>query len=169
MSELIRNLNLIKRHRTPEWLTSSQVTAMGYLQKALAVPGTVNLYGAAGVGKTFLGWQLADSAGYAYVPDHSGLGELDLGGIIGLIVDNCPPNRSAHREIQKLLQFRNIRRAVLISRQLIDDYTSYVQLNLDEQDVHHVVSNLMRVGMARQAHGVANLWQLLNPYLPQGA
>jgi hypothetical protein len=138
---------------------------MATLQKSLRIPGTINLFGATGVGKTFLGWSLAEVMGYRYLPHISHLDNLQSISLKGLIIDNCAPDRKSHRDIRKRLSFWNINRAVLITRFVIDDYTSYVELTLDEQDWAKVADNLRSIGTFRDIDPTSNLWQLLNPYL----
>lgn len=168
MSEFIRLLNQIKTHRTLDWLTPSQVEAMLDLRKTLRIPGTVNLFGSTGVGKTFLGWSLADETGYVYLPHIDHLADLQNQEIVGLIVDNCASDREAHRNILKQLSFQEIRYAVLITQQMIDDYTSYVELRLEAQDWDKVTENLGSLKVFRDPSSTSNLWQLLNPHLLQG-
>ncbi|HET59437.1 MAG TPA: hypothetical protein ENN32_03620 [Chloroflexi bacterium] len=168
MSEFIRLLNQIKTHRNRAWLTPSQVNAMRALQKTLRIPGTVNLFGSVGVGKTFLGWSLAEEMRYVYLAHIDCLADLQDQEIIGLIVDNCAPDRESHRNILKHLSFRKIRYAVLITQQMIGDYTSYVELELEAQDWDRVVENLKSIKVFRDPSSASNLWQLLNPYLSQG-
>lgn len=167
MSEFIRLLNQIKTHRTETWLTPSQVEATAALRESLRIPGTVNLFGSAGVGKTFLGWSLAETAGYTYLPHVDHLADFQGTEAEGLIIDNCPSKRTMHRDICKHLGFKDVRHTVLITRQMVDDYTPYVELKLNEQDWNKVIENLGSVGVFRDSTSASNLWQLLNPYLLQ--
>lgn len=138
------------------------------LRKTLRIPGVVNLFGPVGVGKTFLGWSLADEIGYVYLPHIDYLADLQKQEINGLIVDNCASDRESHRDILKQISFQKIRHAVLITQQMIDDYTSYVELRLEAQDWDKVIENLRGIKVFRDPSSVSNLWQLLNPYLLQG-
>lgn len=167
MSDFIRLLNQIKTHRTEAWLTPSQAEAKAALCKSLRIPGTVNLFGSAGVGKTFLGWNLAEEAEYTYLPHVDRLADFQGAETKGLVVDSCPFSRAAHRDIRKHLSFKNIHRAVLITRRMIDDYTPYVELILDDRDLDKVIENLGSIGAFRDRASASNLWQLLNPYLLQ--
>ena len=165
MSDFIRILNLIKTRRDPTWLTTSQQEALLALRKALQIPGTVNLCGIAGVGKTFLAWILADELGYTYFPHIDRF--MQSGGSLtdGVIVDNCQPERQIHRNTLKLLRFRNVRHTVLISRQLIRDYTHYVELRLTPDDQAKVWQTLTALGLFQEITEAPNLWHLLNPRL----
>lgn len=165
MSDFIRALNLIKTRRTPTWLTASQQEALAALQEALRVLGTVNLCGAAGVGKTFLAWTLADELGYTYYPHINRLEQVEDLHTVGVILDNCRPERQAHRNMLKELRFRNVRHAVLITRPIIRDYTHYVKLRLTPDDQAKVWNNLTALGLFREINEVPNLWHLVNPHL----
>lgn len=165
MSDFIRALNLIKKQRNLTWLTASQQGAMAALQEALRVPGTVNLCGAAGVGKTFLAWTLADELSYTYFPHINRLEQVEDLHTTGVILDNCPPERQAHRNTLKTLRFRNVHYAVLITRQVIHDYTHYVELRLTPADQAKVQGNLTTLGLFREINETPNLWYLVNPHL----
>jgi len=164
VSDFIRALNLIKTRRTPAWLTPSQQEALAALQEALRIPGTVNLFGATGVGKTFLGWTLADELGYTYFPHISRLEQLEDPQATGVILDNCQPERQAHRNTLKMLRFCNARYAVLITRQMVHDYTHYVELRLTPADQAKVCENLAPLGFFEISE-TPNLWHLVNPHL----
>lgn len=165
MSDFVRTLNLIKTHRNLAWLTPSQTDALVALQRTLRVPCSVNLFGLAGSGKTFLAWILANEMGYTYFPHFVYLQQREDLPEAGIIVDNCGPERKAHRNVLKVLSFRNVRHAVLISRQLIRDYTHYVELELTPKDQAHAWHNLTTIGLFREAGDVPNLWHLVNSYL----
>ena len=165
MGDLIRVLNLIKTRRNPTWLTASQQEALTALREALRIPGTVNLCGAAGVGKTFLAWTLSDELGYTYLPHINRLEQVEDLHTTGVILDNCRPERQAHRNTLKVLRFRNVRHAVLITRQMIDDYTHYVELRLTPADQVKVQGNLTTIGLFREINEAPNLWHLVNPHM----
>lgn len=165
MSDFIRAMNLLKIHRASGWLTFSQKDALLALQRTLRVPCSVNLFGSAGTGKTFLAWILAAEMDFAYFPHLRHLQKTHDLPETGIIVDNCAPERKAHRNVLKVLSFRDVSHAVLISRQPIRDYTHYVALELTPRDQAHVWHNLMTIGIFRETDIVPNLWHLLNPHL----
>lgn len=164
MSDFVRALNSIKTRRNTTWLTPSQQETLTALQRTLKVPCTVNLFGPAGTGKTFLAWTLADDLGYAYFSHLEHLVTKDLLET-DIVLDNCRPEREAHRSVLKELSFRNVRHAVLVSRQLIRDYTHYVELRLTPDDQAKVWDNLTTIGLFRATEQVPNLWHLVNPHL----
>ena len=165
MSNFIRTLNLIKTHRSVEWLTPSQHQALAALKSVLRAPGTVNLYGPVGVGKTFLAWILADELGYTYFPHLKYFAQAERVTTPGVIIDNGQPSRQSHRDALKTLQLQNVTWAVLITRQLVRDYTHYVKLALLPQDIEQAQRNLARVGCLVHSTETPNLWYLINPLL----
>ena len=162
MSEIIRALNLIKLHRDASWLTDSQQQALLDVKEALRIPGTVNLCGPKGVGKTFLAWNLADELNYVYFPHLSYFMQVENLNTSGIVLDNCQPRRQAHREVLKTLRSQGTRHAVLITRQLIQDYTHYVDLGLTEADIDKVQGNLATINLIPKESQVSNYWHLIN-------
>jgi hypothetical protein len=165
MSRLIRTLNLIKSRRGTEWLTPSQVQALNALKESLRVTGTVNLYGSTGAGKTFLAWALVDELSYAYFPHAACFSLRKIATVPGVVIDNVAPDRYSHRAVLKSLQFEGVRHAVLITRELIRDYTYYVELSLSSEDWEAVRQNLVSIGHPIAGSQGSNLWHLVNPSL----
>lgn len=165
MSEFIRALNRIKARRDSSWLTGSQRQALGELKEALRAPGTVNLCGSTGVGKTFLAWTLADELSYVYYPHPSLFEQSENLDVEGVILDNSQSARQAHREVLKTVHFRGVRHAVLITRRLVQDYTHYVELTLTRADIDKVRGSLATIGLFPQPAEVSHLWHLINSCL----
>lgn len=165
MSKFIRNLNLIKMHRSTEWLTPSQAQALTALKRILRAPGTINLWGPAGVGKTFLAWTLVDDLDYVYFPHMKRFTQTEAVVAPGVIIDNADPSRQSHRNVLKALQFEDVKRAVLVTRELIRDYTHYVELSLSSEDWEAVCQNLASVGCIIPSLRLPDLWYLVNPSL----
>lgn len=166
MSQFVHRLNQIKSNRTPEWLTPSQLEVFFKVKTALCVPSTINLFGRTGVGKTFLGWALAYELNFFYLPDPALVKTITSNQYSGIILDNCRADRQTHRELLKILQFQNINKAMFISRQMIKDYTQFVELNLTDSDILAVRENLTDVGMLPLTEDdVPNLWYLVNSSL----
>jgi hypothetical protein len=156
---------MIKTHHSTEWLTPSQARALLALKEVMRVPGTVNLCGPPGVGKTFLAWVLADTSDYAYFPHLNSFSRAPGVATPNVIIDNANPSRLSHRTVLKALQFEEIRRAVVITRQLIRDYTYYVELFLTKADWDAVCDNLTSVGCPISRSRFRSLWYLVNPTL----
>jgi MoxR-like ATPase len=152
-------------HYSVEWLTPSQAQASLALKETLRVPRTVNLVGPAGVGKTFLTWVLAEELGYTYFPHLESFSLAQDVAASGVIIDNTDPSRYTHRSVLKALQFQDVKRAVLVTRELVRDYTHYVELSLSPEDVETVCHNLVSVGGFFSDPHPTNLWYLINPSL----
>ena len=165
MSDFIRTLNLIKTQRDLTWLAPSQQDALTELREALRMPGTVNLFGMAGVGKTFLAWTLANELDYTYLAHISHFEQVEDLYTKGVVLDNCLPKRQFHRNMLKAISFRNVSCAVLVTRQMIQDYTRYVELRLTPSDQAKVWDNLATLGIFRKVNQAPNLWHVVNPHL----
>lgn len=165
MSKFVRTLNLIKARRNDEWLTPSQKQALVAIKSDLCMPGTVNLCGIAGVGKTFLTWALMNELDYAYFPHMSSFAQMEDIAAPGVIIDNSNSDRQSHRNILKVLQFKNVKYAVLVTRELIRDYTHYVELSLSSNDRKIVHQNLANIGCLISDTQLPNLWYFVNPKL----
>jgi hypothetical protein len=164
VTELIRTLNMIKTRREPGWLTPSQRAALVALGTAVRIPGSVNLYGAVGVGKTFLAWAAADALGLVYLPHIAFLRSVQDDSVQGIIVDNCLATRMFHRDVLKRLDLMGVRRAVLVSRHVIEDYGCCIRLEFNDSDRAHVCENLRSIGLYRNALPDSHLWSLMNPH-----
>jgi len=166
MSDFVRILNSIKTHWDLSWLTPSQQQCLAELQASLRVPGSINLFGKHGVGKTFLAWAVARENGLAYFPHPALFEQAEIVDAEGVIIDNCLPGRIEHREVLKVLQLRGIKRSILITTELIHDYIHYCELTLTPDDMQKVLSNLETIGIYLDAIGEEqSLWGLLNPFL----
>jgi hypothetical protein len=108
---------------------------------------------------------LADQLNYGYISHPEELGQVSRSELKGVVVDNCRPNRLAHRDLLKELRFHGIPHAVLVTRQMIYDYTHYVELHLTKEDEAQVQANLISVGIVLMRTNQLNLWHLVNPYL----
>ena len=164
MSKFVRVLNAIKTHWDLSWLTDSQRQCLKEMQSQLRVPRTVNLYGRHGVGKTFLAWALAQESGLAYFPHLMVFRQTEGLGDDAVIIDNCLPVRSQHRNVLKALDFRGVKWAVLITSTLIQDYTHYCELLLTPDDISKVQDNLESIGIKTEVTDVSSLWSVVNPY-----
>ena len=137
------------------------------LREQLRAPGMVNLCGRGGVGKTFLAWTLADELGYTYLPHSSRLRRNEGLQSTGIVLDNCLPTRQAHRDALRILQFRDVHHAVMITRETVSDYIHYVELRLTPGDQAKVRGNLASLGLFPELDEAPNLWWLVNSYLEE--
>lgn len=165
MSAYIRRLNAIKKACQSSWLTKSQKAALEMLVELSRAPGTVNLVGGVGVGKTFLAWLAARELNYQYVACPQQLTKLHGPPPKGIIVDNCHFTRTSHRELIKVVLSRQVPRAVFISRRIIQDYTHYVELSLTLADQSQVIWNLSSIGITVYDYEYENLWSIVSTNL----
>jgi hypothetical protein len=166
MSQFIRHLNQIKNKRTFEWLTPSQRAALSSIKNVLQVPSTVNLFGPAGTGKTFLGWTLANVLSFAYLTHPDKIIQFNKLDHEGVVVDNCNSERNAHRELLKMIRFQQINHAVFITRRMIKDYTHFVELYVTAHDIETVQQNLIHAKIPLiHRDNPPNLWCLVNSSL----
>lgn len=135
---------------------------MAQADRLLQFPGHVNLYGAIGVGKTFLAWFVAEQLGYLYLPHPTKLVENDRPSPAGIVIDNCSSQRSIHRELLKELSFCGINRSLLVTRTMLQDYSPFVQLALTDEDQIQVRLNVARIGCVLATENTGNLWSLIN-------
>jgi len=164
VSTFVRNLNQIKSHCDTTWLSPSQTAGLDALSKAIRYPGTVNFWGSVGVGKTFVCWILSRNPTTTYLPHISFLNEIAIAESVAVIVDNCPSDRTGHRTILNKLRLANIQTAILVTRELIQDYTHHVELLCTLEDIDYVRSVLGSIGIFSSKANIPNLWHLVNPY-----
>jgi hypothetical protein len=166
MSQFIRHLNQIKKKRAVEWLTPSQQVACSSIKATMRIPTTVNLFGHPGVGKTFLSWTIASELDFTYLPHPDLISIISNAKHNGVIVDNCQADRQTHRKILKMMRFHNVDRVIIITRQIIKDYTQFVELKLTQPDIVTVQQNLVTIGvLPANIADTPTLWYLVNSSL----
>jgi hypothetical protein len=101
-----------------EWLTPSQRRVWDEIHRFGGPPyHVVNIYGAEGGGKTFLGW-LMEREGYATYGDWTDRPQPILP---RLALDNAATDRLAAREARPLVSHLNVVQVILISRARVDE------------------------------------------------
>jgi len=65
----------------------------------------------------------------------------------------------------KTINFKALQFSVLVSRELVQDYTYFVELNLTADDQSKVLSNLEEIGIFRKESVIPNLWYIVNPLI----
>lgn len=164
MSAFLHRLNKIRTARTETWLTASQQIAMEQVFAQARMAPALNLYGRVGTGKTFLAWMIAERLDYPFVAHPHKINEWETTfPHAGVIIDNCSPERTAHRELLKELSMFNVAHAVLVSRKAIEDYIHHVQVHCTLDDFTHAQSNLASISAATLPQNALNLWALVNP------
>ena len=125
-----------------EWLTPSQQALWTQLMRFDGPPHRViNIYGSAGVGKTFVGWLLERQrlATYGFwkqrpKPVHP-----------RLILDNASTNHADVREVRPLIDQLGVQQIILISRRRADEPAMPAfELQVTPDDLEHFYANLFR-------------------------
>ena len=121
--------NNIKENYTVDWLTPSQAQLYEKLTKKFKVHKIINIYGSIGVGKTFLGWNLADYFDGNYAQKIESLESNNIN-----ILDNCSNNRNFVRSLLPIMVQKSIKKIFVITdNQVRDDYVSF-ELKLSNED-----------------------------------
>jgi len=160
MSLIFEVTNAIKERADLSWLTSSQRICFEAIMRELRYPSLINLYGDCGSGKTFLGWIIQQETSGYYLPLPKSVKELQPLSDNIFIIDNCSWTRIQFREILKQLQFLSITKAVIITRQKIQDDILAIKLELTSEDISTVLNNLRKIGYICPARDISNLWEL---------
>lgn len=146
MSRYIQVLNALKQHITQLPLTSGQVACRIYILERLEYAGVLNLYGPRGSGKTVLGWCLAQEKHANYITEPSLIPTIEQLPATILFIDNATHQREAYRHILDDLARARVRRAVVVSRERIEDFVQAVPITCTPADVEIAVRNLTQLG-----------------------
>jgi hypothetical protein len=162
VSTYIRILNKIKSSVGMLSLTQSQAICRSRIEERLVYPGIVNLHGARGTGKTFLGWKMAVEKLVVYVVHPSTLPEMmretSFSGNTIAFVDNANEDRIAFRKLLIDLESAGNIRAIIVTRQPADDYVFRAELDLTKADIERVHDNWRRLGLSVDISDWHNLW-----------
>ncbi len=164
MNRYIDALNRIRQNFRLEWLTPSQQVAYNVLRDNLSFLDEVNLWGARGVGKTFIGWVVAAQGLAIYKPCPEAVGQeesLPLQRII--VVDNSGWRRSEVRATLHRCRICGYDKIVLITTECVQEQMASVPLKLTDADIERVLSNLRSIGIAPYEDQPRNLWDLISP------
>jgi hypothetical protein len=169
VSKFVKTLNLIRTNLTEAWLTDSQKEVWTQLNKLMEPPYyVVNIYGASGTGKTFLGWLLQEQ-GRAIYADASDPSWQSWKGQPLIILDGYDSSRRAVRSLRSQLQLCNIGQAIILTRQKAQDDIPCLHLAVTDKDIQVVKATLYReleVIIPEGNH--RNLWDCLK-YLEEQA
>ncbi len=158
MSRYIRILNAIKSNIAALSLTPSQLACRRLIEERLVYPGVVNLHGPHGVGKTLLGWAMAEAGQVVYVVHPSRIEQLVLIGAPIVFVDNAAAERSAFRRLLGVLELARVERIIVVTHLPADDYVFRAELKLTSEDIETVRKNLKRLGYKTPEGDWGNLW-----------
>ena len=165
MSQLLTLLNRLKAEARLERLTVSQQTAWHNIQQQLRFPERINLYGAAGSGKTFLAWALANEQNAAYFVSPEVLFQSNFMNESSqlIIVDNGVSDTGELRRLLAELQMRNGRSTLIITRHANPIGLPLVHLPLPmSQDItitYRNLSLLEKYALPPLTEG--NMWQII--------
>jgi hypothetical protein len=137
MSKYIELQNRIKTEATLEWLTPSQKAIYENVTKGLKTHKIVNIYGAHGVGKTFLGWILAKEHEAEYFASHD-----DLQSALVAVLDNFDSDRRKVRRLRAQMHSLDIRQLFLITHRKVEDEIPAFELQFTEADRTQFKRNL---------------------------
>jgi len=124
------------------WLTPSEAAVWDQIQQFDAPPHRViNVYGAEGTGKTFLGWVM-EREKYA---SYSIWGENVTPTLSRLVVDDAPFDKTSSREFRPMVERLGIKQIILLTRVRVDERAMPAfELKVDDQDLEHFGANLFR-------------------------
>ncbi len=125
-----------------KWLTPSQEAVWEAVQRFDGPPHRViNIYGAEGTGKTFLGWLLERTghSTYRIWPDK----RAPL--LPRLTLDDIVLDRATSRDVRPLVDAYRIQQVILLSRTRVDERAMPAfELHVTEDDIQVVRANVYR-------------------------
>lgn len=170
MSRWVDVLNRLRYDVSVTRLVAAQAEAGAGIVDWLRTHDVVNLHGAPGSGKTYLGWVFARVTGARHLasPDHlSGPASIRPGPGVRAsasdgawtsadlfdvaIVDNCLASRLGARRVADDARWGGYRRVVLVTRDAVPDHVPKVALRLAPADLDAIAQALGSVGWASPA------------------
>jgi len=161
MNRFVDILNRILQNASTDWFTPSQRTAYELLRERLEFLDEVNLWGAHGVGKTFLGWVLHMERLATYAPRLEDVKSPNPSSVV--IVDNLNWQRLAVRETLHRCRDYGYDKVVLISTEPVQEQMAKVELRLTSDDIQKVAANLRSIGVVPYSDAPQNLWNMVSP------
>lgn len=169
MSEWLRLVNEMKRRAPREYFTPTQRTVFNELLEQLRFPNQrLNLYGAPGVGKTYLAWGLVRELDAVHVPIAARLREYGRRSLPILILDNAPTYEDEVRSLLADAALMGAESVVFITHKPTALRMRQIQLDLPTpDDLRHIARTLSRLGFyeVNAPPPSSNLWQLLQCYV----
>ena len=166
MSRWLELTSQIKRRPPEIWMTPTQQAVLAQLEQWLMYPDTVNVYGDAGVGKTYLAWALARRlpGEHVIVPERMGPQD-DL--VETIIVDNAPYTEQEVRRVLAQCSLRGANTVVLITRRRVALRMGCIELTSPTlEELRQVERNLANFSFQDQpvSEG-ATFWQVINSFV----
>lgn len=124
------------------WLTPSQKRVWEDIQHFDGpIHRVVNIYGATGTGKTFLGW-LMDRLNYA---TYSVWTEYPKPLLPRLVLDDTSPERALTRSLRPIVDQHHIQQLILLSQSRVDEQAMPAfELRVTQEDMEMFQANLYR-------------------------
>ena len=162
VNEYTKTLDLIRSNLTEAWLTDSQREVWLQLNRLLEPPYyVVNIYGAPGTGKTFLGW-LLHKQGRALYADAGDLSWSSWKGQPLIVLDGHDSNRRAVRALRSQLHLYDIGQVIILTQQKAQDDIPCLHLAVTDRDIQIVRATLYRELEVMVPEGDhRNLWDCL--------
>jgi hypothetical protein len=160
LSRYLELSNYIKTNCSKRWLTNSQIEVWNLLSDLLKSQTFINLYGASGSGKTFLGWLFHKEGIVEYIPHISCLREYSRIVNTVYMIDNVLEERNEFRKVLKESQLLGIPKVIAISRYPIDDQIPSIQLCCTDEDIRKAAENLKGFDSIPNLDEIINFWQL---------
>lgn len=166
MNLFVEALNRIKIGLNVSWLSKSQSLAYDRISEGIETIGVVNLWGAHGVGKTFLGWVIHKeglnlSGGTARGTYFPFLRCLERSETKVAVIDNLSPERKVIREAIHRCRWNGFRFVILITLLPAQDQIPSVRIELSEDDFKFISQNLERNIGGFFPWRVKNLWEMI--------
>jgi hypothetical protein len=161
MNRFVEILNRIRRHANVDWLTPSQRIAVELLRERLEFLDELNLWGAHGVGKTFIGWVLHAQRLAVYAPRLEDVEPARLSRVV--IVDNSNWRRIDVREALHRCRDYGYDKVVLISTEPVQEQIAGVELQLSADDIQKVAANLRSISVVPYSDTPQSLWNMVSP------
>ncbi|MFN4180045.1 MAG: hypothetical protein ACK4I8_07005 [Armatimonadota bacterium] len=169
MNRLVALLNRLRYEMRWDWLTPSQLAASEQLMDFFRINDVANLFGAHGVGKTFLAWvwhkewKRLGFGRIAYFPFASPITPNE--NCRFAIIDNLLSRREVIRDAIRQCRLCGYERVLLITVHAAADQLPKVRLDLTEADKEQVVERLRRLGYPPFTEQPRNLWECVVPSL----
>jgi hypothetical protein len=161
VNRFVDTLNRIRQRVSVDWLTPNQRTAYERLREQLEFLDEVNLWGAHGTGKTFIGWVLDRQGLAAYAARSESVEPASVTRVV--LVDNSDWRRRAVRDALHRCREYGYGKVVLISTEPVQEQMASVELRLTADDLQAVAENLRTVGVAPYNDAPKNLWDMVSP------
>jgi len=141
MTQYANFINTLKSQCDKSWLTPSQRSIFDKLDSGFTTQRVVNVYGAEGTGKTFLGWILEKENMGKYFVNVEDLKQYLISnhgpnGIVA-VIDNFPADRKAHRDFRSKMLDMGVERSVVLTQFAIPDDVPKLLLEFRDQDRQH--------------------------------